>query len=143
MRTVAAVLIVLLAAACDSRSGAGFRLPDGDVERGRVAFAELGCNTCHRIEGADPTYVPPGAANLTLGGKTTWVKTYGELVTAIVNPSHRITPRYPAYQVATRRSLMALAYLNDVMTVQQLIDLVAFCSRPTRSPPPISLTTGP
>jgi mono/diheme cytochrome c family protein len=137
MRTLGAVLIALLAAACDSRSGVGFRLPDGDVERGRVAFAELGCNSCHRIEGADPAYVPPGAANVTLGGKTTWVKTYGELVTAIVNPSHRITPRYPADQVAIAgESLMAPAYLNDVMTVQQLIDLVAFLQSTYEVVPP-------
>jgi sulfur-oxidizing protein SoxX len=138
MRTLGVVLIVILAAACDSRSGAGFRLPDGDVERGRVAFAELGCDSCHRIEG-DPADVPPGVANVTLGGKTTWVKTYGELVTAIANPSHRLTRRYPADEVAVEgESLMALAYLNDVMTVQQLIDLVAFLQSTYEVvPPPI------
>jgi len=86
--------------------------------RGRVAFAELGCNSVIASRAPDPAYAPPGGANVTLGGKTTWVKTYGELVTAIVHPSHRITPRYPADQVATEgESLMALAYLNDVMTV--------------------------
>jgi hypothetical protein len=124
-------------AACDSRSSAGFRLPDGDVERGRVAFAELACDSCHHIEGLEPGYVPPGAANVTLGGKTTWVKTYGELVTAIVNPSHRITGRYPAGEVAIEgESLMALVYLNDVMTVRQLIDLVAYLQSTYEVVPP-------
>jgi sulfur-oxidizing protein SoxX len=108
MRMRGLVPIAILAAACDSRSGAGFRLPNG-------------------------------AANVTLGGKTTWVKTYGELVTAIANPSHRLTRRYPADEVAVEgESLMALAYLNDVMTLQQLIDLVAFLQSTYEVvPPPI------
>jgi hypothetical protein len=132
-----AMLIAVLAAACDAKSGAGFRLPDGEVERGRVAFVELGCTSCHRIEDEEPAYMPVGAANVVLGGETTWVKTYGELVTAIVNPSHIITHRYPAEQVAVEgESLMALAYLNDVMTVQQLIDLVAYLQSTYEVVPP-------
>jgi hypothetical protein len=64
---------------------------------------------------------------VTLGGEVTRVKTYGELVTSIINPSHRLAQGYPTEEVsAAGESLMALAYLNDVMTVQQLIDLVAF-----------------
>jgi hypothetical protein len=64
---------------------------------------------------------------VTLGGEVTRVKTYGELVTSIINPSHRLARGYPTEEVsAAGESLMALAYLNDVMTVQQLIDLVAF-----------------
>ena len=40
------VLLMLLTAACSGpKSGAGLRLPDGDVERGKAAFLELKCNT--------------------------------------------------------------------------------------------------
>jgi hypothetical protein len=31
-----------------------------------------------------------GVAHITLGGTTTRVRTYGELVTPIINPSHRV-----------------------------------------------------
>jgi hypothetical protein len=126
MRTLGVTLLCALIAACDAKSGAGFRLPDGDVERGRAAFIDLGWHSCHRVEGLDLPSAATGLADVALGGKTTWVKTYGEFVRAIVNPSHRITRGYPGDQVAIEgESLMALVYLNDVMTVQQLIDLVA------------------
>jgi hypothetical protein len=53
------------------------------------------------------------------------VRNYGQLVTALVNPSHEVAKGYPPEVVAPGGvSLMADA--NDVMTVQQLIDLVAF-----------------
>jgi mono/diheme cytochrome c family protein len=139
MRTLAVALVCALIAACDARSGAGFRLPDGDVDRGRAAFAALGCNSCHEVEGIDLPSATNGVASVPLGGRTTWVKTYGELVTAIVNPSHRIARRDPAVEVAVDgESLMSLAHLNDVMTVQQLIDLVAFLQASYEVvPPPI------
>ena len=78
-------------------------------------------------------------ANVTLGGETVRVKSYGELVTAIINPSHRIAPGYPLSQVTTPdgQSLMTLGYLNDVMTVQQLIDLVAFLQASYQVMPPL------
>jgi len=137
------LLLVLggaLLAGCGKESGLGFKLPDGDADRGRQAFTALRCNACHTIEGLDLPYQGTGAANVALGGKTIRVKTYGELVTAIINPSHRLAPGYPTDQVAINgASLMSLAYLNDVMTVQQLIDLVAFLqSRYEIVPPPVS-----
>jgi len=68
-----------------------------------------------------------GEPLVTLGGQVTRVRTYGELVTSIINPSHRLAPGYPIEDISrVGESLMALAYLNEVMTVQQLVDLVAF-----------------
>jgi hypothetical protein len=123
-------LVVLGAAAlagCGPDSGLGFSLPDGNADRGRDAFVALRCNACHTVAGHDFPYQGTGAASVRLGGRTVRVKNYGELVTAIINPSHRLAPGYPAEKVSVNgESLMALAYLNDVMTVQQLIDLVAF-----------------
>jgi len=113
--------------ACTPESGFGFRLPDGSPERGREAFVALRCNACHQIEGLDLPFQGTGAASVTLGGRTVAVKTYGELVTSIINPSHKLARGYPAEDVSSDgESLMSIAYLNDVMTVQQLIDLVAF-----------------
>ncbi|MEX2494523.1 MAG: hypothetical protein WD448_00460 [Woeseia sp.] len=55
------------------------------------------------------------------------VKTYGELVTAIINPSHKLAPGYRKEDVsANGESLMAYANLNRVLTVQELIDIVAY-----------------
>ncbi len=126
---------------CGPKSGIGFRLPDGSAERGRAAFLALQCTACHRVVGLNVPNQGTGVANVTLGGETVRVRSYGELVTAIINPSHRIAPGYPPSQVATPdgQSLMTLAYLNDVMTVQQLIDLVAFLQASYQLvPPPVS-----
>jgi hypothetical protein len=55
------------------------------------------------------------------------VKTYGSLVTSIINPSHDLARGYPTDEItAGGQSVMSLAKLNKVVTVQQLIDLVAF-----------------
>jgi hypothetical protein len=142
MRTLPLVVLGgVLLAGCGQKSGLGFRLPDGDAKRGREAFIALRCNACHHVAGLDLPQQGAGAADVALGGRTIHVKTYGELVTAIINPSHRIAPGYPENRVTTSdgQSLMALAYLNDVMTVQQLIDLVAFLQSSYEvMPPPIS-----
>jgi sulfur-oxidizing protein SoxX len=120
-------LTLLSGCGMSPESAVGFRLPDGDTDRGRQAFEALRCNGCHTVEGVDVAYVGQGDVEYALGGTTTRVRTYGELVTSIINPSHRIAPGYRTPEVeATGESPMASARLNEVMTVQQLIDLVAF-----------------
>jgi hypothetical protein len=127
MRKLLAFLPCLAAlCACSAESPFGFRLPDGNADAGRQAFADLRCNACHDVSGAAIEHLG-GIVYVPLGGKTTRIRTYGELVTSIINPSHKIAP--PDRDAgATRQgeSLMSYAYLNDVMTVQQLVDLVAF-----------------
>ena len=53
------------------------------------------------------------------------MKTYGELVTSIINPSHVLSPGYPK-ELITKNNQSAMPNFNDTMTVRQLIDLVAF-----------------
>jgi len=123
------VLLMMFTAACtNAKSAAGFRLPDGDVERGKAVFVELKCHTCHTVKrtdipspGADYAYVRV----VVLGGEIRKVKTYGELVTSIINPSHVLAPGYPK-ELITKDNRSAMADFNDRMTIQQLIDLVAF-----------------
>jgi mono/diheme cytochrome c family protein len=135
-RIVAFAALVLVLVGCTPKSGIGMRLPDGNAARGRVAYAALHCNSCHAIDGLVP-HEGDGGPSIELGGITTRVHSYGELVTSIINPSHKIAPRYPPEQVSRGgQSLMALAYLNDVMTVQQLIDLVAFLETTYEIMPP-------
>jgi len=128
MRIEALALLTGLAvlSGCGPESSFGFRLPDGDAARGRTAFVELRCNGCHEVEGTDIAYTG-SAAPITLGGDSLRIKTHGELVTSIINPSHRIAPRArPEEAVVNGESRMATARLNEVMTVQELVDLVAF-----------------
>jgi hypothetical protein len=109
------------------QSAVGFRLPDGDPERGLAAFVELQCHGCHTIDGVDLEFTGTGAVRVELGGQVGRVRTYGELVTSIINPSHRLAPGYdPDYVTTGGESIMTLANINAVMTVQQLIDVVAF-----------------
>jgi len=116
----------LTACTTDPKSSKGFRLPDGDAQKGQAVFVELQCNTCHLIKNVDlPAPVQSGPVMITLGGTVRTVKTYGELVSSVVNPSHKLIGSYPEEQVSTEgKSLMTI--YNDRMTVQQLIDLVAF-----------------
>ena len=123
------VLLMLLTAACSgAKSGAGLRLPDGNVERGKAAFLELKCNTCHTVA---KTEMPAPSKDyayvrvVVLGGEVRQVKTYGALVTSIINPSHSLAPGYPK-ELITKGNESAMANFNDTMTVRQLIDVVAF-----------------
>ena len=123
------VLLMLLTGACGGpKSGAGLRLPDGDVERGKAAFLELKCNTCHTVAGTEmptPSKDYAYVRVVVLGGEVRQVKTYGALVTSIINPSHSLAPGYPK-ELITKGNESAMANFNDTMTVRQLIDLVAF-----------------
>ncbi len=132
------VLLTTLLAGLRTQVSARLQSAGRQLHRGRTAFVELHCNSCHEIEGLDLEYLG-GPAHVTLGGKTPRIQAEGELVTSIINPSHKLAPRYPEDQVAVAgQSIMSAAYLNDVMTVQQLIDLVAFLQSTYQiAPPPV------
>jgi hypothetical protein len=70
-----------------------------------------------------------------LGGASRRVRTYGDLVTSIINPTHRLIAGFPAEQVS-RDGESLMPVLNDVMTVQQLIDLVALLQSSYEVVPP-------
>lgn len=132
-------LVALLAGcgAYDARSARGFRLPDGNADAGRAAFVQLRCHTCHTVAGIDAKFEGTGAATVPLGGNTLRVRTYGDLVTSIINPSHRIPRGDAANQLAPGGvSLMEIGQLNDTLTVRQLIDLVAFLQTTYQVQPP-------
>ena len=123
---LAALALVLGACSQDPKSGRGLVLPQGDSVRGEAVFTSLYCSDCHRIAGRkdlDSDLEP--LMTVTLGGGTSRVSTYGELVTSVINPSHRISPRYysPPF---TEDGRSQMRVYNDVMTVAQLTDLVAF-----------------
>jgi len=141
LRALAIVFSAAALQACATQWGRGVHLPQGDADRGRGAFVDLRCNACHEIEGFDPPTPIAARTRVMLGGQTTRVKTYGDLVTSIANPSHRLASGYSPETVAVDGvPLMTLIYLNDLMTVQQLVDLVAFLQTEYEvAPPPIRI----
>jgi sulfur-oxidizing protein SoxX len=124
---VLAALLVLLAA-CESgeRSPRGFSLPDGDATAGEQAFTQLQCNACHSTPNVEqlPT-TDAGAISVALGGEVGSVKTYADLVTSIINPSHRFAPGHPPSMIALGLESRMRNY-NAVMSVDQLVNLVTY-----------------
>ena len=101
--------------------GQGFALPEGDQNAGKRTFTMYNCNDCHSIgtiqfAGAD------GDTHITLGGESTKLKTYGELVTSVINPSHKVSSRHQGVVDAGTE----MRKYNDIMTVQELVDIVTF-----------------
>jgi mono/diheme cytochrome c family protein len=109
------------------KSGKGFTLPVGDAQSGKVIYTSLQCNACHKIDGVDQiaTEREEPELSIALGGEVTRIETYGELVTSIINPSHRLAKGYPVDVVSVDGKSKMKNY-NDAMTVTQLADLVAF-----------------
>ena len=130
-RSVLAVFLASLIALCGCdqetmMSEKGFRLPDGDAQAGREAFLYMQCHQCHTIEGEELPEIPgTEPPYVVLGGKVTRVKTYGELVTAIINPSHKLARGYAAEMVSEDGESNMYIY-NAHMTVQELTDIVMF-----------------
>jgi hypothetical protein len=61
-----------------------------------------------------------------LGGRVFEVRTDGYLVTSIINPSHRLAREFRGAILTTESGESRMPDHNDVMTVGQLTDLVAF-----------------
>lgn len=117
----------ILLGACQPPGSQGFTLPEGDPSAGQQTFTLYGCQNCHTV--SDVAGLRSEAEEyertIPLGGEKTRTYTYGELVTSIINPSHKISQRYLGDQVAIDGVSQMQDY-NDVLTVSDLIDLVAF-----------------
>ena len=121
-------LMALVGCAPPPKSGSGFTLPDGDAEMGKSHYTRLHCNACHSIKGVEQLAAADGSEpeiSVALGGEVARIKTYGELVTAIINPSHKLARGYQEENVAEEGRSKMINY-NDIMTVTELSDLVAF-----------------
>lgn len=132
MKTYQAILIlavftVAVGCAPAPKSGKGFTLPEGNVEAGKATFVSLQCNACHTVEGVEQSGeegVSP-TMSVAIGGQVSRIATYGELVTSIINPSHRLAKGYQVEDIASEGQSKMTNY-NDVLTVKQLCDLVTF-----------------
>ncbi|MEW6982591.1 cytochrome C [Colwelliaceae bacterium 6471] len=122
------VALLFMVTSCDSgvKSTRGFSLPQGDVELGKATFLKYQCLTCHVMEGVEQDdIVKHNNISVKLGGKTATVKTYAELVTSVINPSHKLITRYPIGMIQEDGKSKMRIY-NDEMTVTELINIVEF-----------------
>lgn len=113
----------LLISSCN-REAREFALPEGDIEEGKVTYKRLACNECHSIPNID-WKGGKDSLKIDLGGEVSSLKTYGGLVTSVINPSHKVASFYNQ-KTATEGDLSKMKNYNEVMTVQELIDLVTF-----------------
>jgi sulfur-oxidizing protein SoxX len=134
--------LIACLAGCAKKVDLGYTLPPGNVERGQAAFISFRCFDCHRVQGVElPTGEEPDQVVVELGGSADDIRTYGDLVTAIINPSHNLAKGYTPSLVAHDGKSRMTVY-NDVMTVSQLVDIVAFLQAHYKLRPP-QLTTYP
>jgi sulfur-oxidizing protein SoxX len=124
---IATLLAIVALSACSQgpESPRGFSLPTGDYDQGQATFTQLGCNSCHSAAEVDQLEPDSTDISLALGGVSPHVTTYAELMTSIINPSHRLSRRLP-HEKSSRDGQSLMKNYNSVMTVQQLIDLVAY-----------------
>ena len=129
MSLIAGAAAILIFAGCvmSEKSPVGFRLPEGSIWKGKTAFVELGCIGCHSVVDEDlmPEMTAPRKIHVVLGGEITRVKTYGRLVTSIINPSHVISPQYRDKYVDAEGNSMMVDFSKE-MTVEQMIDIAEF-----------------
>lgn len=123
---IALALIFLVACDRDMMSEKGFSLPEGDPVAGRQAFINLQCHQCHTVVGEEfPALSYAGEPYVELGGPVSGVKTYGQLVTSIINPSHKLATGY-ARDVVSENGESNMYIYNDYMTISELTDLIMF-----------------
>ncbi len=120
---IAALAAASLACGTSRDPAKGFRLAvNGDPQRGKAAFVEFGCNTCHEVRGSN---LPrPRIQTVALGGSVMAVPNDGYLVTAIINPVYH-AGRYPGAGASPAGQPRMPEYAAR-MTVQQLTDIVAY-----------------
>ena len=130
-RVIAGLAVLLALGACRTYPdyAGDFRFPilRGDVERGQQAFVKLGCNSCHQVEGAELERPADAPFTVVLGGELMFAKTYGDLVTSIINPDHVISQGYLEQLPREQRRIdSSPMYVNPEMKVSELIDIVVF-----------------
>jgi mono/diheme cytochrome c family protein len=100
-----------------------FRWPKGDAARGRQVFVKLECYSCHEVKGekfpapSDPGKIGPELSQM---GPLHEAEYFAE---AIINPG-AVIEKGKGYQAADGSSKMPS--FNDSVTVQEVVDLVAF-----------------
>jgi hypothetical protein len=105
------------------QAGLRLYLPLGDVAAGKTAVQAMQCFVCHKIAGSDfpaPHAQPP--VPVTLGVEQAR-QSPERLAESIIAPSHRVAPGAPGI---TSGGMSRMGDYSEVMTVRQLVDIVAY-----------------
>ena len=101
-----------------------FTLPAGDAGRGRVAFEKFECFKCHEVKGEK---FPPPSDTANAGPELAHMSAHHPpefFAESIVNPRAVIDRGYAASDGSSK-----MPSFNDSMTVQEVVDLVAYLAR--------------
>lgn len=140
--TAITLFTVMTACSYGPDSPKGFSLPEGNMAIGEKVFLQYQCSACHALKGhEDNSLIKEFDTPIPLGGSSSTVKTYAQLVTSIINPSHKLAHRNKSVEekIINDDGSSKMRVFNDVMTVQELIDLVAFL-QPKYEVKPITYT---
>lgn len=124
----------LAALAAEMPGGAAtIMLPKGDPEVGRATFLQFKCNACHMVSGpqAAGMALPVTTAPAPLLNSKVAQQEPGKLVTSIIAPSHTMSK---VVAEETQGKMSPMGDFSQVMTVRQLVDLVAFLRTVEESP---------
>jgi cytochrome c2 len=109
-------------------SGWKFSLPDGDARSGKSVFLNMKCYSCHAIEiPGEKLVMRSKGAGPELNGYSVLPKEY--LAESIIK-FHTVVAA-PGYTVKEGRA--AMGEYNHFLTVQELVDLVAFLKQGPKS----------
>ena len=129
---VSALMALLGLAGCrsypDYMNDFRFPIEAGNIERGRQAFVAHGCNRCHVVDGVQLPRPANAPLTVELGGELMFAKTYGDLVTSIINPGFDLSDRYLGQLDSEQRRNLHTSPMSvsPDMKVSELIDIVAF-----------------
>jgi len=131
--TIGAIVLAALvgAAGCtspDQDSVRGFVLPDGDIDKGRAVFVDNGCLRCHVMDDpALPAYDGERDFEIRLGGEVIRVQDYGDLLTSVVLPDHRMSQKRRVTDAEGKPlESTPMPDFTQEITVAELIDLVSY-----------------
>jgi len=101
-----------------------FYVPPGDATDGRLAFVEVGCAQCHRVQGdadLESTAIIGMAPVLgfTIGTPRS------KIMQAIISPSHTIAEGF-GKDTPEEPQVSPMIDLSDRMTLRQLRDIIAY-----------------
>lgn len=125
------ILVIIVGSILGCNKGAdsprGFSLPEGNAEQGKIVLEKYLCLSCHVVADVEPVSGLIGNPDFSirLGGKSPKVKTYADLLTSVINPSHKFARGYMLKDIQ-EEGVSKMQIYNDVMTVTELVDLVTF-----------------
>lgn len=99
-------------------------IPKGDVEQGKKAFVALKCTACHQTADHASATPPVAAKSGPTLGMTQAEYPAGWIANSIISPSHTIAVDSDGQSEGGKLSRMP--DFTDVMTVRQLIDIIAY-----------------